>query len=297
MSRVQTKVSSILWVILQKEEGSILLVTLKKKKTILWVTFKEGSILWVIKKKKTQIEKRFIKEAHFYESFTKSSILWVIVEKEDFDFLSLFFWHKVQLFESFFFFRISFLWVISEKKVQFFESIKFLKKKKLNHLRQRGKSFNSLRRKRKRVQFSASYSKKKVSILCVIFKEKGFNSLSHIQKKKINSLCHAQKIQLFELHSQKVQFFESYKKNVQFFESFFVKRVQFFEFFFWRKSHIKKWVRFFESYSKRVQFFESFQKEEGSILLVTLKKKTKGVTFFEGQLFESEKKFNSFESS
>ena len=52
-------------------------------------------------KKTTQIEKRFIKEAQFYESFTKSSILWVIFLKEDFDFLSLFFWHKVQFFESY----------------------------------------------------------------------------------------------------------------------------------------------------------------------------------------------------
>ena len=88
-------------------------------------------------KKTTQIEKRFIKEAQFYESFTKSSILWVIFLKEDFVFLSLFFWHKVQFFESYSwkkkrfnsvshykkqvqlfesFFQNSFLWVTSEKK-------------------------------------------------------------------------------------------------------------------------------------------------------------------------------------
>ena len=53
--RVQFFMSSILWVILQKEEGSILSDTLKK--TILWVTFKEGSILWV-RLKKNQLKLR-----------------------------------------------------------------------------------------------------------------------------------------------------------------------------------------------------------------------------------------------
>ena len=96
------KESSILWVILQKEEGSILLVTLKK--TILWVKLKEGSILWV-RKKTTQIEK-----VH-----KRGSILWVVYK--EFNPLSHFSERRFRFFESVFFdTRFNSLNHISEKR-------------------------------------------------------------------------------------------------------------------------------------------------------------------------------------
>ena len=93
---------SILWVILQEEEGSILLVTLKKK-TILELQFKEGSILWV-SKKTTQIEK-----VH-----KKGSILWVVYKA--FNSLSHFSKRRFRFFESFFDTRFNSMNHIGEKR-------------------------------------------------------------------------------------------------------------------------------------------------------------------------------------
>ena len=137
-----------------------------------------------------------------------------------------------------------------------------------------------------RVKFSSLYRiSGKSSILWVVFLTKtqkiqffdscsrNFNSLSHFfkKKKKFRSSSHAQKIQLFELRSKKVQFFESYKKKVQFFESFFWKRVQFFD-FFWKKCHIKNGFDSLSHIQKKSSIlWVMLQKEEGSILLVTLK--------------------------
>ena len=99
---ITEKMGSILWVILQEEEGSILLVTLKKK-TILELQFKEGSILWV-SKKTTQIEK-----VH-----KKGSILWVVYKA--FNSLSHFSKRRFRFFESFFDTRFNSMNHIGEKR-------------------------------------------------------------------------------------------------------------------------------------------------------------------------------------
>ena len=157
--------------------------------------------------------------------------------------------------------RVQFLWVmmkkafnsvscIRKKEVQFcefnfkkFNSLShFFRKKKGSVLLVTLKKFNSLSCIQRRFNSLSHFFWKRVQFFDFFFLEKrvtlknGFDSLSHIQKKKFNSLSHspkrgrfysfshAQNIQLFELHSKKVQSFESLlKKNkrVQFFESFF----------------------------------------------------------------------------
>ena len=92
------KMGSILWVILQKEEGFYSFSHAQKKQ---FFELNSKKVQFFESVKKQLKLRRFIKEAQFYESFTKRSILWVILLKEDFDFLSLFFWHKVQYYESY----------------------------------------------------------------------------------------------------------------------------------------------------------------------------------------------------
>ena len=152
-----------------------------------------------------------------------------LLKKKISNFLSLFFWHKVQLFESFFFFsdfvslshirqKSSILWVnkIFEKK----SSIICGKDEKVSILcGEKEKGFNSLHHiQRKRFQFSASYSKKKVLILWDIL------------RKTKSSILWAILWVFFLTHGSNVQFFESYFKssihcvffvwNIQFLESF-----------------------------------------------------------------------------
>ena len=115
------KKGSNLWVILQQEEGSILLGTLKKLNSLSYIQRRFNSLSQIKTKVQLFFEKRFIKEGQFNESFTKSSILWIIVEKKN---------KRVQFFESFFqtgsiisvsqnFCKKKNLWVMLKKWVQF----------------------------------------------------------------------------------------------------------------------------------------------------------------------------------
>ena len=141
------------------------------KKSIFRVVLKLGSILWVM--------------VLFFSKKKKSSILWVISEKE-FNF-----------------------WVVPKKEIvqknQFFDSYY----EKFFPILRRKKEFNSLCHFFLKVN-SLRHIWKKSPILCVIFKEKGFISVSRNQKKKkkFNSVSRFQK---------KIQFCESKLKKVQFF--------------------------------------------------------------------------------
>ena len=202
----------------------------------------------------SQIEKRFI-EAQFYESFTKSSILWVFFfkKKEDFDFLSRFFWHKVQFFESYSWKKkrlnslsrikiVQFYEYYLEKMAQFFES-KFIKKKT---------QFFESNFENHKFQVSASGT-----ILWVIWK---INSLRIFSKKKINSLNH-------------MKTWVTCKKGVRFVESY------------WKKRRFDS-LTLSRKYLTKIQFFESYSKR-GSILWVTsFERRFNSLSHFE-------KRFNS----
>ena len=135
---------------------------------------------------------------------------------------------RVQFCESFSL-QEKFDWVILKKR---FNSLSHIEKKKLNS-----------EANKKKVQFFASHEKK-VSILCVIFKEKGFNPLN---QRKISSLRNI--------------FFQ---KNIQFFESFLSKKSILWVIF--EKKSSFPWVIW-----KKVQFWESYKKS--SILWVISEKK------------------------
>ena len=134
---------------------------------------------------------------------------------------------------------------------------------------------------RKKVQFSASCSRKKGSILCVIFKNKRFNSLRHMYSRTKGSiLCVILKKKRFNSSSRIekwVQFFESYQEEFNFLSHFWKKGVQFFESYFFKK----KKVQFFEScstkgfnsvspYSLKINSLSHISK--GSILWVMFKR-------------------------
>ena len=127
------------------------------------------------------------------------------------------------------------------------------------------------------VQFFESYWEKG-SILCVIFKAKVFNSLRHIQSKRV---------QFFEANKKKVQFFASYsqKKGSILCVIFEDKKVQFFESnkkrfnslhrnnsILWVKEKSVLWEisffnKTFNSLShacQKNQFFESYLKKKSS---------------------------------
>ena len=155
------------------------------------------------------------------------------------------------------------LWVIlKKKKVQFFESLK----------------------KKESVQFFESYWKE-CTILWVIF-EKGFNSVSHIQKKI--SLSHVGKQEGFNslTHIRKAFNSLSYiRKRVQFFESYFQKgsilwvifnkkEVQCFRVFFFLKTRAILWgilprkfnsLSLFLSKKKRFNSLSHVQKKFNSL--------------------------------
>ena len=121
--------------------------------------------------------------------------------------------------------------------------------------------------------------KKEGSILCVISR-KGFNSLSHIEKRRV---------QFFESHRKEksVQVFESYKKGSFLWKillikatilwviseksgsilegHFFFKKAQVFESCSKRRfnslSHVKRWFNSLNDVKKKVQFFEPCKKK------------------------------------
>ena len=191
--------SSILWV--KKgfflTQGSILWVIFKKRVQIFELYSKKGfNSLSYIQKKKVQffeLFEEFNTLSHIEKWFLKrGSILWVIKRVSH---LWVIEW--VQFFESYFWKRCSILWAFFPK-VQSFESL----------LKKKTKGFNSLSHfsRQDHVQkngfnFYESCWKKKSVQFCELYSKKGFNSVNEIQKN---------------------QFLESsLKKKVGFFESYF----------------------------------------------------------------------------
>ena len=238
-----------------------------------------------------------------------------------------------------------------QKKAHFFESysqkssilwVKFIKWRftSLSHTQEGsilsshiGKGFNSLRHIffKKKFKFLTSHSKKKGSILCVIFKEKRVQfSASFLKKVQFCETCKKQrKNQFSEWYSRKKGPILSvlFKKNsilgvtmnkiksLSQIEKGSILSVKLkkagpilpvmwktiltvltiFQPKFQFLSHIQKKVRFFESSSERVQFFASYSKKGFNSLRHIQKKK---VQFFElyskkVQLYESFKEFNT----
>ena len=264
---IPEKRGSILWVISEKR-GSILGVISKKRVqffelffSILWVVFKKkefDSLSRIFEKKKFNSLCHIQKKVQFCESYSKKkkgSILWVIFEK------SSILWVKQK--------RSSILWVIPKKDQLFFQGIQWYT---VRPGRPQLQWFNSNAEEKRKIQTkkrpivwvmfkrlkSFNHVKKEVSVLSVISR-KGFNSLSHIEKKKaLKSLSHIKKCSiLWHILLLKVTFFWVILKKKRF------------------NSLSQKRGSFIDTCSKkRVQFFESHRKEKSCwSLWVTSKRK------------------------
>ena len=301
-----------------------------KRVPTLWVKFKKkSSTLWVILRRGSK------KEVHFYGSLKKEfNSLNHVCKKKEIHSLSFFLisWKKKLNSLSFFFQNKNKIYSLSQIREKF-KSLSYIRKKgsilwvifrkRLNSLRQKKVQFFASNKKR--VQFFAAYSKKKSSILCVVLQEKGFNSLRHIQRKRVSILC-----VIFK--EKRVQFFASYCKKrgsifwvifekVHFFESYLTRSSILWFFFekFNSLNHVftkKKKVRFFESYflicihekssilwvffsrKEKVPFFEYILKD-GSILWVMFRKRFSSCIFWKKRFnslthIEKKKRFNSW---
>ena len=280
-----------------------------QKNSTFWVTFKEGSILWVIS---------FGKEFNFLNFLWKKVTL-----KNEFDSLSHIKKKKVQFFESFF--QTGSIISVSQH---------FCKKKFYESCWKNG--FNSVSHVKKKVQFCELYSKK--SILGVIFWlfKTFFASFFFCKKGSIQWVIIFEKIRilsimlkkgsiLWVIFKKKVQFIETYWKKVQFFESFLTKfalnslshileiRFNFFlsqskkNSILWvmlenKKSSIlrvilKRGVRFC-GWKEGFNSVSLFRFKKNSILWVILKKRFNSLnhTQKEVQIYESEKKVQFYES-
>ena len=195
----------------------------------------------------------------------KGSILSVILKKagpilpvmwknnfDCFDYFST----KISIFESHSIKWVRFIESYSKKKVRFFWVILRKRFNSLNHTQKEVQFFRVMFRKssilcvifKKIVQFFASYSKKKGSILWVVFKKS--STLWVIQR-----VQHFVFLTFFQKHS-----LSQIQKKVQFFESYSKKKGQPIE------SNQKK--------HRHTQFFESnWRKKRGSILWVILEHK------------------------
>ena len=193
----------------------------------------------------------------------RGSILWIILNKKVQFFESYSFWKKGQFFESYSEKVFNSLTHIKKKThTQFFES--YWRKKKIQFFESYSKKkFNSLSHTQKEVQFFESYSIKKVQVKfkksSTLWVMKKHNSLSQTEE-EFNSLSHIGKPERFN-SSRHIE------KRLQLFhiEKRFIKRGSIL------------WVLFQEFYSlslfffwHTVQFFESCKK--GSILWVTSEK-------------------------
>ena len=198
------------------------------------------------------------KKVQFFESNKKKgSIGWVIFGKE-FNFLSFFFSHIQKMG--------SILWVIFKKKERF-NSMSHLKSSTLWVILKSGSWRSSILWVIYRVQFFASYSKKKGSILCVVLKEKGDNPLRRSQSKG-SILC--------VILEKQGHFFESWKKWVQLFESCWKKN-------FNSLSHTEK------RFIKRGSILWVISKEFNSLSNFLKKKKKSSILW----LFFFDTRFNS----
>ena len=268
------KEGSIRWLILKKrvqcfESYSILWVKLKKEDWMLWVILKTIILNSVSRFKKERFNS--------LNQTQKSSILWKTFFKRFNSWKSFLFFEKV--FESY--------W---KNRVQFFESSinsssHNKKKKENNSLRHTEKKFHSFSRVKK-VEFFESH--RRMQLFDPFFFKK-FNSWIHIfQKRSIYSLS-----QTFWKRSHFL--WPMLKRRVQFLRLLFLKgsivwillwrgfnslsqifdnTVQFFESYlaqgFNSLSHVEERVQFFESHSTSVQFFEPYSKK-CSILWVVFK--------------------------
>ena len=264
---ISEKKSWILWVVLenfnssnriQKKKISMLKkkVIFKKTSSILWVVLKKKTVLWVV----FVLQKKFHFESH---SEKKGSILRVIffgknILKRRFKSVS----HKKSNSLSFFLVKKPSLWVMLQRRVQFFESYwknlwVILKKKKVQFfVSYFWWKLNSLSRfffwqKNSKIQFCDSRSR-------------NFNSLSHsfFEKKTILRVM-LKKVQFIESCSNRFNPLSLSRKKVQFFESFFLEKSSIF-YGFDSLSRIQTKVSSI--------LWVILQKEEGSILSVTFKK-------------------------
>ena len=272
--------SSIPWDMFKKE-GSILWVILKKKKkqffeslwekcSILWVTFKKkGSILRVKLKKGSILWVIFSKNDQF--------ILWIIhcvkkkyslsqTKKETFSLSHV--EKKCSIFDPII------EWYFWEK-IQFFETNR--KKGPIHQVIRRFCCSNNLLGSNSLSPFvqsvqSIEWNSRTGSILWDIFKQR-FDSLSRIQQ----NLCHSEKKNSFLWINKKVQFCESHSRKNSDFRVIFKKGsilwVKKSWKFFNSLSHIQKRVQFFDSCEKKFNFYESclFQKKKKSSILWVIK--------------------------
>ena len=172
---------SILWVMLKRRVQFFELYFLFLKK--LWITFKKGSIIWLIFQKST---------------LSKNLILKVILKK--------FYWKNVQFFESYFdegsilsiiLKKGSILWVIFKKK---FNSVSQIQKSSIlrvefkkvqfceSYFPKKVQSFQWYLRRVQYFQLFESFFKKKVQFFASYLNKRS-NSVSHIQKFNGSILC------------------------------------------------------------------------------------------------------------
>ena len=223
--------NSILWVIFSRRFHSSNQIFFKKKlfasffekSSILWVIilWKEFNFLSIFSTKNFNFWVVFLKKSgRFFESYSKKSstlwkvfkIFWVILKKGSVLWV---------VFLSYIDEKSSFVWIVFffskqssilsiNLKISSILWVKFKKKEGSSLWAVFSRRFNSPSYLKRRVQFFASCSKKKDSILCVVFKEQGFHSLRHIQNKG-SILC--------VILEKQGHFFESWKKWVQILES------------------------------------------------------------------------------
>ena len=191
---ILNKRNSILWAIFEEKFNSLSL----KKKKVLRVKVKRVQLfescfcLKVIFSRRFHSSNQIFSKKKNFASFflRKKSILWVVIFWKEFNVLTIF---QPKIFK---------FWVRFKKR---FDSLSQVQKKKVQVFEQFSRRFNSSSHYKQSFQFFASYSKKKDSILCVIFKDKGFNSLRRIQRKKGSILCVVFK-------EKRVPFFASHSK-------------------------------------------------------------------------------------
>ena len=259
-----------------KKKKSILWVMCCKKISILWVILFFKKILWIKYEKLWVI----LTKVPFFESYSKQqkgSILLNHIQNKKVQFSWVILKKKVQFFESYK--KVQFIETCSKKRVQFFESYQ---KKEVQFFDSKNVSILWVFLK-KEVQIFESYWENKGSIIWVIF-----NSLSHIEKKKIKPWVKLKKAHFLESHFSKkknsilgVTFKKGFnslshigKKKVQFFESYWENKGSIIWVIFNSLSHIEKkinpWVKlkkvhFLEShffFSKKKLFLESRSKKK-----------------------------------
>ena len=231
------------------------------------------------KKSSTLVEKRFIKEGQFNESFKKSSILWAFFPKVQ-SFESLLKKKKTKGFnslsqfsrqdQSFLWVKIfvkQILWVMLKKWVQFCESCQKKGFNSVSHVKKKGSILWVIFKKNQFLESFLLFFLFKTFFESFFFflKKKRFNSVSHNFWKVQNSFNHIEKKFNSVGHIQEKGsiHWDLLKKKVQFFESSWKRKETILYFRIKRSSTL--WVFSFDTRfnslshsSRKVQFFESF---------------------------------------